>query len=38
LKALIDKGVNVQIVYHDPTDPKNGTDGPNETAMKTAMR
>src|SRR5215470_13792292 len=33
LKALIDKGIDVQIVYHDTTD----ADGmPNETAMKSA--
>ena len=36
LKALIDKGIDVQIVYHDTTDPKTGNDGPNETAMKVA--
>ena len=36
LKALIDKGIDVQIVYHDTTDPAKGTDGPNETAMKLA--
>jgi phosphatidylserine/phosphatidylglycerophosphate/cardiolipin synthase-like enzyme len=36
LKALIDKGIDVQIVYHDTTDPKKGTDGPNEIAMKAA--
>ena len=29
-------GIDVQIVYHDTTDPKKGTDGPNETAMKLA--
>ena len=33
LKALIDKGIDVQIVYHDTTDA-DGT--PNETAMKSA--
>jgi len=36
LKALIDKGIDVQIVYHDTIDPKSGNDGPNETAMKLA--
>jgi phosphatidylserine/phosphatidylglycerophosphate/cardiolipin synthase-like enzyme len=36
LKALIDKGIDVQIVYHDTKDPDKGTDGPNETAMKAA--
>lgn len=36
LKALIDKGVDVQIVYHDTIDPKTNEDGPNETAMKAA--
>jgi phosphatidylserine/phosphatidylglycerophosphate/cardiolipin synthase-like enzyme len=36
LKALIDKGVDVQIVYHDTVDPKTKKDGPNETAMKAA--
>jgi phosphatidylserine/phosphatidylglycerophosphate/cardiolipin synthase-like enzyme len=35
LKALIDKGIDVQIVYHDTIDSK-GNDGPNETAMKAA--
>jgi phosphatidylserine/phosphatidylglycerophosphate/cardiolipin synthase-like enzyme len=33
LKALIDKGIDVQIVYHDTTD---ATGAPNETAMKAA--
>ena len=33
LKALIDKGIDVQIVYHDTTDAKGK---PNETAMTTA--
>jgi phosphatidylserine/phosphatidylglycerophosphate/cardiolipin synthase-like enzyme len=33
LKALIDKGIDVQIVYHDTTD---ATGSPNETAMKAA--
>jgi phosphatidylserine/phosphatidylglycerophosphate/cardiolipin synthase-like enzyme len=33
LKALIDKGIDVQIVYHDTTDAKGA---PNETAMKAA--
>ena len=32
-KALIDKGIDVQIVYHDTTD---ATGQPNETAMKAA--
>jgi phosphatidylserine/phosphatidylglycerophosphate/cardiolipin synthase-like enzyme len=36
LKALIDRGIDVQIVYHDTIDPKTGADGPNETAMKAA--
>ena len=37
LKALIDKGIDVQIVYHDTTDPKkNNEDGDNETAMRAA--
>jgi phosphatidylserine/phosphatidylglycerophosphate/cardiolipin synthase-like enzyme len=36
LKALIDKGIDVQIVYHDTVDPKTSADGPNETAMKAA--
>src|SRR5213079_934182 len=36
LKALIDNGIDVQIVYHDTVDPKTGKDGPNETAMKLA--
>lgn len=39
LKALIDKGIDVQIVYHDTVvQKKDGTkeDGPNETAMKAA--
>lgn len=33
LKARLDKGVDVQIVYHDTKDPKTGEDGPNEKAM-----
>ncbi len=33
LKALIDKGIDVQIVYHDTTDAKGE---PNETAMEAA--
>ncbi len=33
LKALIDKGIDVKIVYHDTTDAKGQ---PNETAMKAA--
>jgi phosphatidylserine/phosphatidylglycerophosphate/cardiolipin synthase-like enzyme len=33
LKALIDKGIDVKIVYHDTITDK-GEDGPNETAMK----
>jgi phosphatidylserine/phosphatidylglycerophosphate/cardiolipin synthase-like enzyme len=33
LKALIDKGIDVQIVYHDTTD---AAGAPNETAMKAA--
>lgn len=33
LKALIDEGIDVQIVYHDTTDAKGA---PNETAMKAA--
>jgi phosphatidylserine/phosphatidylglycerophosphate/cardiolipin synthase-like enzyme len=33
LKALLDKGIDVQIVYHDTTD---ATGTPNETAMKLA--
>lgn len=33
LKALIDKGIDVQIVYHDTTDAKGK---PNETAMEAA--
>jgi phosphatidylserine/phosphatidylglycerophosphate/cardiolipin synthase-like enzyme len=33
LKALIDKGIDVQIVYHDTSD---ASDAPNETAMKAA--
>jgi phosphatidylserine/phosphatidylglycerophosphate/cardiolipin synthase-like enzyme len=33
LKALIDKGIDVQIVYHDTTGEKGA---PNETAMKAA--
>jgi phosphatidylserine/phosphatidylglycerophosphate/cardiolipin synthase-like enzyme len=33
LKALIDKGIDVQIVYHDTTDAKGR---PNETAMEAA--
>ena len=36
LKALIDGGIDVQIVYHDTIDPKTGADGPNETAMRAA--
>jgi phosphatidylserine/phosphatidylglycerophosphate/cardiolipin synthase-like enzyme len=36
LKALIDKGIDVQIVYHDTIDPKTGEDGQNESAMKLA--
>ena len=32
-KALLDKGIDVQIVYHDTTD---ATGQPNETAMKAA--
>jgi phosphatidylserine/phosphatidylglycerophosphate/cardiolipin synthase-like enzyme len=36
LKALIGRGLDVQIVYHDTIDPKTGADGPNETAMKAA--
>jgi phosphatidylserine/phosphatidylglycerophosphate/cardiolipin synthase-like enzyme len=35
LKALLDKRIDVQIVYHDTIDSK-GNDGPNETAMKAA--
>jgi phosphatidylserine/phosphatidylglycerophosphate/cardiolipin synthase-like enzyme len=35
LKALIDKGIDLQIVYHDTIDSE-GKDGPNETAMKAA--
>jgi phosphatidylserine/phosphatidylglycerophosphate/cardiolipin synthase-like enzyme len=35
LKALIDKGIDVQIVYHDTIDSK-GNNGSNETAMKAA--
>lgn len=37
LKGLVDKGIDVQIVYHDTTDPKSGSDGPNEIAMKLAQ-
>jgi len=33
LKALIDKGIDVQIVYHDTSD---ATGAPNETAMRAA--
>jgi hypothetical protein len=33
LKAMIDKGIDVQIVYHDTSD---ASDTPNETAMKKA--
>src|SRR5205814_5732470 len=35
LKALIDRGIDVQIVYHD-TRGSNGEDGPNEVAMNEA--
>ncbi len=35
LKALIDREIDVQIVYHD-TRGSNGEDGPNETAMNDA--
>jgi phosphatidylserine/phosphatidylglycerophosphate/cardiolipin synthase-like enzyme len=35
LEALIAKGIDVQIVYHDTVDSE-GNDGPNETAMKAA--
>ena len=34
LKALIDRGIDVQIVYHDTTDANRTT--PNETAMRAA--
>ncbi|NTU55602.1 MAG: hypothetical protein HGA79_05075 [Anaerolineales bacterium] len=36
LKKRIDKGVDVQIVYHDTTDPDTGEDGENEKAMRAA--
>jgi phosphatidylserine/phosphatidylglycerophosphate/cardiolipin synthase-like enzyme len=39
LKALIDRDIDVQIVYHDTKSTKGdteGEDGPNETAMKAA--
>lgn len=36
LKALIDRGIDVQIAYHDTTDPDTGEDGPNEVAMRAA--
>jgi phosphatidylserine/phosphatidylglycerophosphate/cardiolipin synthase-like enzyme len=32
LKALIDKGIDVQIVYHDTTDAKETNEGPMRTA------
>jgi phosphatidylserine/phosphatidylglycerophosphate/cardiolipin synthase-like enzyme len=35
LKALIDKGIDVQIVYHDTKTPQ-GKNGPNESATKKA--
>ena len=35
LKALVDKGIDVQFVYHD-TKASNGEDGPNEVAMNDA--
>lgn len=35
-KALIKRGVDVQIVYHDTRDPKTGAKGENEIAMKKA--
>ena len=35
LKALIDRGIDVQIVYHD-TKGSNAQDGPNEIAMNNA--
>jgi len=36
LKTLIDRGIDVKIVYHDTSDPDDASDGPNETAMKAA--
>jgi phosphatidylserine/phosphatidylglycerophosphate/cardiolipin synthase-like enzyme len=36
LKKRIDKGVDVQITYHDTTDPNTGEDGENEKAMRAA--
>lgn len=36
LKKRLDKGVDVQIAYHDTTDPETGADGENEKAMKDA--
>ena len=36
LNGLIKKGIDVQIVYHDTTDPDTGEDGENEKAMKAA--
>jgi phosphatidylserine/phosphatidylglycerophosphate/cardiolipin synthase-like enzyme len=36
LKTLITQGVDVQIVYHDTKNPKDGSPGPNEVAMRAA--
>jgi phosphatidylserine/phosphatidylglycerophosphate/cardiolipin synthase-like enzyme len=36
LKALIDKGIDVKIVYHDTSNPQTGEPGENEKAMKEA--
>jgi len=36
LKTLIERGIDVQIAYHDTTDPDTGNDGPNEAAMRAA--
>lgn len=36
LSALIERGIDVQIVYHDTVDTETGKDGSNEIAMKAA--